>query len=135
MANANTNTRRVSVEGKVKSNGKATAVPFACVLDFSKCSLEEIQQLATDGIVVKLQARARAKYSAKENLGKDKKTPIKSFAVIVKETMTGTIDIQTAIVAKARKPGKSVITKAQEMLAKMNKEERAAALALITGGK
>ena len=139
----NTPKALINVEGKVKSHNavskdKPQSVvkqAFALALDFSKCTPAEIMDLAKDGIIVKLQSRARTMFFAKENMGKDGKTPVKSFASIIRDNMSGTIDVKAAIVEKARTPGKSLLTKTSEMLAKLSVEERKAMLATLSNIK
>ncbi len=125
----------VEVSGETKANEGAAPLPFTMKLDFSKCSPEEIMDLAADGIVVKLQGRARSAFKAKSNMAKDGKTPINAFAHFAKAHLAGVVDIKTAIVDARRTPGKSDLEKATELLGKLDPEARKALLASLASKK
>jgi hypothetical protein len=138
---ANTPAKMLTCEGKIKSHKAkkgekpVDAVPFNLVLDFSACSPEEVLELAKDGIIVSLQSRTRSAFWAKENMGKDGKSPVKSFPAFVKEHMSGKIDVKKAVVDKQRLPGKSLVEKTADMLKGMSPEQRKAILAQLQAAK
>jgi hypothetical protein len=137
------NDARINVVRKIKSHNevsKKKPLPIASgdfnvVVDFSTCSPAEIMAIAVDAIIVTVQAKTRSAYFAKTNIGKDGKTPVKSFNMIMKENIPAVINVKDAIVSKARTPGKSLFEKTGDMLAKMNPEERAAMLKRLSNIK
>jgi hypothetical protein len=133
----------VNVERSVKShNAMSKTKPFPIAktdfnvaIDFTTCEPAEIMAIAVDAIVVTLQSRARQKFFAKENMGKDGKTPIKSFNMIVKENIPTRLNVKDEIVLKARTPGKSLLEKTGEYMKKLSPEERAAMLKQLAAMK
>ena len=112
-----------------KRNGMAVVkADFNVDIDFANMSPREIMDIAVDAIVVTLQSRARQKFFAKENMGKDGKTPVKSFNVIVRENIPARVNVREEIVSKARTPGKSLGVKVADMFEKLSPTEKAAQL-------
>src|SRR4029077_12239083 len=113
---------RINVERKIKSHNdpkKKNGIPvykaeFNMIVDFSKCTAAEIMAIAVDQIVITYQAKARTAFFAKSNMGKDGKTPVKSFNMIVKENIPAVVDVQAAVVSKTRAAGTSVERKVAE---------------------
>jgi hypothetical protein len=128
---------QISVERSIKSHNevsKKKPLPiasgdFTTVVDFSTCTPAEIMAIAVDAIIVTVQAKTRSAYFAKTNIGKDGKTPIKSFNMIMRENIPPMINVKAAIVAKARQPGKSLEAKFMENFAKLTPAQKAAKLA------
>ena len=126
----------VDVARSIKSHNKpdtkkpqaVAKADFNVKIDFSTCEPAEIMDIAVDQIIVTLQSRARQKFFAKENMGKDGKTPVKSFDMIVRETIPTLVNVKDMIVSKARAPGKSLGVKVQDMLNKLSPAEKAAQL-------
>jgi hypothetical protein len=138
---ATPNTRIVSANGGVKSHNEVTKekplpiqkAAWELKLDFSKCSFEDLLDYAKDTVVIKKQAACRAAFWAKDNFGKDGKTPIKSFQKITSENMSGTVDVK-ALLAARRAPGKSIVDKAELQFKKMTAEEQRAMIARFQAG-
>lgn len=130
-----TTVSKMEIAGNVKQNEDGNDVPFVVTLDFSKCSVEEVQALAADGIIVRLQGRARSGFKGKSNMAKDGKTPVANFQSFVKTHLSGTVDVKAAIVDAARAKGKPASVKIADMFAGMSKEEKAATLKLIASMK
>jgi hypothetical protein len=128
---------QISVERSIKSHNevsKKKPLPiakgdFTTVVDFSTCTPAEIMAIAVDAIIVTVQAKTRSAYFAKTNIGKDGKTPIKSFNMIMRENIPPMINVKAAIVSKARTPGKSLLEKTSELLNKLTPEQKKAQIA------
>lgn len=134
---------RIAVERHIKSHNEVSKkrplpiaeTDFNMTLDFSTCSPADIMAIAVDQIVIAMQAKARTAFFAKTNIGKDGKTPVKSFNMIVKENIPAVVNVQKDVVEKARKPGKSLLEKTGEYMKKLSPEERTAMLKQLAAMK